>query len=82
MDIEKLIEETLRNIVMVFMMDEFEILCWVGYIDKMNLLDLFYNVDDPYAMIKTAENTIFNLACSTKSIVNDKKVKDPIWFHI
>ena len=54
-DIEAKIEEELRHIVMTLMLDEFEILCWVNYIDETNLLDLSFNVDDPRLTV--------NLAC-------------------
>ena len=59
-------------------MDEFEILCWINYVDQINLLDLCYNVDNPIHIVNTAENTIFNLAFSTKNLLNEKKIKEPI----
>ena len=77
-DVQKKVEEFLRHTVMVLMMDEFEILCWVNYVDQINLLDLCYNVDNPRQILQTAENTIFNLAFSTKNLLNEKKIKEPI----
>ena len=63
---------------MVLMMDEFEILCWVNYIDQVNLLNIAFNVDDPNGILYQAETTLFYLAFSTKNLLNDKKVKEPI----
>jgi len=45
------LEEALRHTVMVLMMDEFEILCWVNYIDQIDLLDLNCNLNDPASII-------------------------------
>ena len=52
-------------------MDELEILCWVNYLDQVNLLNLVYNVNDALEVANEAENTIFYMALSTKNLLNE-----------
>ena len=75
--IKNKIEECLRHTVMVLMMDEFEILTWVNYLEQVNLLDLSFNVNDPYAIYMEADRTIFYMAFSTKNLLKEKKNKEP-----
>lgn len=63
---------------MVLMMQEFEILCWINYVDQINLLNLSFNVNDPVAVLSQAKQTLWYIAFSTKNLVNKKKVKQPI----
>lgn len=81
-DVYSKLNECFKHTVMVLMMDELEILSWVNYIEKVNLLNSCYNVDDPKAILSQAENTIFYIAFSTKNLMNDKNVKDQISAHL
>ena len=60
---------------MVLMMEEFEILCWINYVDQVNLLNLSFNVNDPVSVIYQAKQTLWHLAFSAKTLLNKEKVK-------
>ena len=72
------IEATLKHSVMVFMMTEFEIVCWINYVDQVNLLNLYFNVNEPQFMLAEAKQTLYFIAFSTKNLLNKNKVKNPI----
>lgn len=40
------IEECLRLTVTSLMFDEFELICWINYVEQINLLDLSFDVND------------------------------------
>ena len=64
---------------MTFMMDEFEIVCWINFIDQVNLLNITYDVNDASKVLQNALKNIFFIGFSTKLLLNDKqKIKDPI----
>ena len=49
------IEKCLQHTVMVLMLDEFEIISWVYYMDKLNFFDLCYIVGaDPKVCVAEA----------------------------
>ena len=67
---------------MVFMMQEFEIVCWINYVDQVNLTSPYFNVNEPEFMLAEAKQTLFFIAFSTKNLLNKNKVKMPIQTYV
>ena len=66
------IETCIKHAAMVLMLDELEILTWINYLEYVNLLNLSFNANDPYAIYMEAEKTIFFMAFSIKNFLNTK----------
>ena len=65
------------------MLNEFEIVCWVVYIEQFNLLNYTFDVNMPDEVLQDALLNIFYIGFSTKLLLNDNsRVKDPISAHL
>ena len=68
---------------MSLMLDEFEIVCWVMYIEQFNLLNYTFDVNMPDTVLQDALLNIFYIGFSTKLLLNDSnKIKNPICAHL
>jgi hypothetical protein len=52
------------------MFNEFELACWVKFIEKFNLLEESYHTYEAQAVLSSALWQIFYIAVATKSILN------------
>ena len=68
---------------MSLMLEEFEIVCWLVYIEQFNLLNYTFDVNMPDAVLQDALLNIFYIGFSTKLLLNDSnRVKNPISAHL
>ena len=75
--------DSLRHTVMSLMLDEFEIVCWVVYMEQFNLLNLTFDVNRTHAVLQDALLNIFYIGLSTKLLLNDStEVKNRISAHL
>ena len=47
-------EKVLRNTVVTLLMDEFEVVCWIDYVEQLNLIDMNYDINDAHRLFETA----------------------------
>lgn len=68
---------------MQMMFDEYEIVCWINFIDRFNFFDFCYDVNDVDQVLNSTFLNILYIAGATKSITNDDaKLKDSILVNI
>ena len=56
---------------MQFMFDEYEIVCWISFIDRFNFFNFVYDINDPEQMLAATFTNIVYIGAATKSITND-----------
>lgn len=54
------------------MFDEYEIVCWINFIDRFNFFNFCYDVNDVKQVVESAFTNIVYIAGATKSITNDE----------
>ena len=65
------------------MLDEFEIVSWVVYLEQFNLLNFTFDVNNTHAVLQDALLNIFYIGLSTKLLLNDSAaVKARITVHL
>lgn len=59
------------------MLDEFEIVCWINFIDRFNFFDFCYDINDVDTVLESTFINILLIGGATKSICNkDEELKD------
>ena len=56
---------------MKLLFDEFEIVCWINFIDRFNFFDFCYNVNDAEEVLNSTYTTMMYIGVATKWITND-----------
>lgn len=65
------------------MFDEYEIACWINFIDRFNFFNFCYDVNDVSQVLNSAFTNIVYIAAATKFITNDdQKLKDQIFLNV
>lgn len=73
----------LKDIAMQFMFNEYEIVCWINFIDRFNFFDLCYDVNDVSQVLNSTFTNIVYIGAATKSITNgDDDLKCQILFNV
>jgi hypothetical protein len=61
----------LRQIALQFMFDEYEIVCWINFIDRFEFFNFCYDVNDIKQVIDSTFAHILYIAGAAKSVTND-----------
>ena len=56
---------------MQFMLDEYEIVCWINFIDRFSFFNFAYDVNDVKQVVDATFTHIVYIAAATKIITND-----------
>lgn len=56
---------------MQLLLDEYEIICWINFIDRFNFFDFCYDVNDVEQVLNSTFMNILYIGGATKSITND-----------
>lgn len=73
----------LKEIAMQFMFSEYEIVCWINFIDRFNFFDFCYDINDVQQVIQSTMTNIIYIGGATKSITNeDAELKNEVLFNV
>ena len=79
-----MLQKALSDTALELMFTSFEILCFVDYLDKVNLTAYLNlpNQADQSNIDEALSRDIFYIAFSVKNLLNTKDVKEPIQWHL